>query len=72
MIPGRTRSSERSRPPSSQNSRSSSPEGRPFRRVRSTTFDGNHHVGSVSSTLTGSYIASLKNRDFASGNFRRV
>jgi len=70
-IPSRMRSREQ--PPSSHTSRASSPEGRPIRRVRSNvSADGTLHVGSVSSTLTGSYIASLKNRDFASGNFRRV
>ncbi len=29
-------------------------------------------VGSMSSALTGSYIQSLTNRDFASGAFRRI
>lgn len=30
------------------------------------------HVGSLSSTLTGSYIANLRNKDYASAAFRRV
>lgn len=74
-IPRRMRSHDR--PPSSHTSRGSSPEGRPImRRISSVGSHGHSYgalpVGSVSSTLTGSYIASLRTKDYASANFRRV
>lgn len=71
---------QQQRVPSAPTSRGSSPEGRPIVRlargasgsVGSHHSFGQHHVGSVSGTLTGSFIASLTNHDLASGSFRRV
>ena len=69
-----TRRGPDSRGTSRSTSRATSPDAMLTRRYGSM---GSHQgsapvVGSLSSALTGSYIANLRTKDFASGAFRRV